>query len=539
MHRNHIFCLALLVTSLGLTAGCAESAKAALPQEPHALEPTSTTVFGERLLLFLEYPHLVRGSPARFLAHLSLLANGEPVRTGETTLEIGSFRFAVNAPKREGLFVPEGSLPEPGKFPARLIVKSDQAEETLELGEMMVHASEQEASKFAQASAGAEPANSVPFLMEQQWKIKLLLAQAGPRALTRSLVVPAEVRTPEGAEAVVTPPVAGRLIAPPKGAMPRSGDAVEVGQLLGFVEPPLGAADLAQLQALQLEFDLKSLEVVRALNEAQARLDYATRERERIAKLREPGLSTVQALDEAERNLTLARSELEGARATQESLDRMRTTRAERAGDSTNPALRFPLLSPLRGTLIGVARLQGQSVEPGAELFRILDTTSVWVEGHVSEFDLHLVGSSTTGAATFAALPGVRSLVGGTQPAFKLLPTIDSVSRSAVLRCEIPSQNGSIKAGMLAELELATARVDAAIAIPLEAIVMEQGLPVAYVMLEGELFQKRDLELGLKDGGFIEVRKGIAAGERVATRGAYIVKLAALSPASFGPGHAH
>jgi hypothetical protein len=35
------------------------------------------------------------------------------------------------------------------------------------------------------------------------------------------------------------------------------------------------------------------------------------------------------------------------------------------------------------------------------------------------------------------------------------------------------------------------------------------------------------------------VVQGIDPGERVATRGAYVVKLAALSPASFGAGHAH
>lgn len=539
MVRNHFFCFVFLMTSLGLTAGCGKHAQAEVPDGPHELEPTSTTVFGDRLLLFLEYPHLVRGSPARFLAHLSVLADGEPVRTGSVTLEIGSARFSVDLPKREGLFVPEGSLPEAGRFTGRLIVKSEQAEETLELGELNVHASEPEAVKFAASSAGAEPANPVPFLMEQQWRIKLLLAQAEPRAMTRSLVVPGQVRTPEGARAVVTPPAAGRLIAAPRGALPRTGDTVEAGQVLGFVEPALGAADLAQLEALQLELDLKSLEVVRALNEAKARLDYATREHERIAKLREPGLSTVQALDEAERNLTLARTDLDGTRATKESLDRMRAARAERAGDAASPAIRFSLTSPLRGTVIEVNRLQGQSVEPSDEILHVLDTSNVWIEGRVSEFDLHMLGSLTTGAATFAALPGARVEIGGPTRPLKLLPLIDPVSRSAILRCEIPSENGSIKAGMLAELELATARVDAAVAVPLEAIVMELGLPVAFVMLEGELFQKRDLELGLKAGGFVEVRKGIAAGERVATRGAYIVKLAALSPASFGPGHAH
>jgi cobalt-zinc-cadmium efflux system membrane fusion protein len=58
-------------------------------------------------------------------------------------------------------------------------------------------------------------------------------------------------------------------------------------------------------------------------------------------------------------------------------------------------------------------------------------------------------------------------------------------------------------------------------------------------MLAGELFQRRELELGVRDGERFEVLQGIAPGERVATRGVWVVKLAALSPTSFGAGHAH
>jgi membrane fusion protein, heavy metal efflux system len=92
---------------------------------------------------------------------------------------------------------------------------------------------------------------------------------------------------------------------------------------------------------------------------------------------------------------------------------------------------------------------------------------------------------------------------------------------------------------MLADVTITTERTSAPVAIPLAALVSEQGRPTAYVMLAGELFQKRELTLGLRDEGFVEVRGGLAAGERVATRGANSVRLAALSPASFGHGHAH
>ena len=104
---------------------------------------------------------------------------------------------------------------------------------------------------------------------------------------------------------------------------------------------------------------------------------------------------------------------------------------------------------------------------------------------------------------------------------------------------ELENSDAAVRVGMVADLAIATGSVDAAVSIPFEAVVMDQGIPTAYVMLEGELFHERDLELGVRDGDWIEVRRGIEPGERLATRGAYLVRLAALSPASFGAGHAH
>jgi hypothetical protein len=47
------------------------------------------------------------------------------------------------------------------------------------------------------------------------------------------------------------------------------------------------------------------------------------------------------------------------------------------------------------------------------------------------------------------------------------------------------------------------------------------------------------LELGVRDNGFVEVRSGVTKGERVVTKGGYVIKLASLSSASFGHGHGH
>ncbi|MEO8658229.1 MAG: efflux RND transporter periplasmic adaptor subunit, partial [Bryobacteraceae bacterium] len=325
------------------------------------------------------------------------------------------------------------------------------------------------------------------------------------------------------------------------------GDRVAAGQVLGFVEPPLAASDLAQLraldlqyQSLDLEIDLKALEVSRALNEAEARLAFATKESARIANLRAEGLSTVQQHDQAQQNLAVAKADEQSARTTRESLERLLASRASQVRDREAKTVRLPLVAPIAGVVVSAASVVGESVHPDDELFRLIDTGSVWIEGRISEFDLARVPREPTATLVVAALEsrGIDVLRTGGRM-LHIAPIVDASTRTLVIRYQMPNADGLLKAGMLATLLLETSKSSVVVAIPEGAVVLNQGLATVYVMLEGELFQKRELEIGIRDAGYVEVRSGLRSGERVATHGAYAVKLAALSPAAFGPGHAH
>jgi RND family efflux transporter MFP subunit len=544
MLHHRLLAIALHLPLWSTFVACAPGDQPATSKEEHdhdhEHDPASLTVFGERVLVYMEHPHLARGVSARFLVHATVLATGEPVRTGSAVLEIGSTRLEAASPRRDGLFTPEGALPEDGYFKARLIVKSEQVEETLELGEIEVHRDAHEAAHSADDGAEEEPANAVPFLLESQWKVKLLLAQAGPRQLSRRHEVPARAVVPEGGVALVSAPVAGKLGAQPGAALPKTGERVEAGQVLAFVEPPLVAADLLQLRALELETGLQELQVLRAKSEAETRLRYAEREVERIGRLRAEGLGTQQQLEQAERDLALSRAELEAAARMQHALDKLR-------GDAKAPSLardgasmRLPLVAPLSGVVVEAAWLPGAQVQPGEPLARIVAMGTLWVEGRVLEHDLPTIVGATGATAEFAALPGRRFVLRGPGggPA-RLGAEVDATTRTMQVRYELENGDGALRPGMQARLQVATGTTSAAIVVPRAAIVMDQGLPTTYVMLAGELFQRRDLELGIDDGEWVEVKGGLRAGERVATRGAHLVKLAGLAPASFGHGHAH
>ena len=84
-----------------------------------------------------------------------------------------------------------------------------------------------------------------------------------------------------------------------------------------------------------------------------------------------------------------------------------------------------------------------------------------------------------------------------------------------------------------------TEQVSDAVAIPREAVIVEAGQPIAFVLKGGETFVRRFLTLGIEDGDRVEVKDGIAIGDRVVATGAYTLRLASLAPDTVSSHHHH
>ncbi len=364
---------------------------------------------------------------------------------------------------------------------------------------------------------------------------------------------------------MVSPPVAGRLV-PLSGKLPRIGQRVEAGPVLAYIEPPLPATQAVQLHANQaqikvtqielllrvMEVDAKALEIEQSLNQATALLDFATRAFNRAGTLKEKGLGPEQQYDDAERNLRVARIDHETAVALKESydsvawqLDQLRTlgqsSEVTTAADS--PSIHLPLIAPIAGEIVSVDHIEGEHVEAQGEVYRIVETDRVWLLAHVSEFDLAAILEDLgLGAVmTLPAYPGRQFDVPGDGGGrlINVGRVVDPSSRTIAVRYEMPNPEGLFRIGMLADVFLATKQATDAVAIPEQAVVMDNGRPTAFVLLGGESFQTRELTIGVRDNGYVEIIDGIETGERVVTEGAYFVKLASQAPESFGEGHAH
>ncbi|WP_145066675.1 efflux RND transporter periplasmic adaptor subunit [Engelhardtia mirabilis] len=566
----------LLVVLLSVVAwGCSseihedldhEGHEHAVGDDDHDHVAIGVTLFTDELGLYLEYPPLVAGVEARFLAHLTLLASGAPLADASVRLELsgdGGQQVTLVAERAEvpGIFIPAGAIEDPAIYAARLIVDGADVRATIPIEQVLVYPDEARAHAAAEAEEVEEPADVTHFLLEQQWRIGLRTEVVERRTLTERLRVPGVVEVPQGELAVVGAPFDGRLAAPESGDLPRIGERVVAGQVLGFLDPPLSIGDSAaavaneaslrglelDLMGRELDLEARSVDVEQARIRAQTRLEFARAALQRAETLRASDLGTESELAQKRMDVELASREIEGALALAESVERARARldqlRADAAIATTAAEVpgRAPLVAPIDGEVVEVGHVRGEAVASQATIFRLMDLERVWLVANVSEFDLAAVGDDLGALLEIPAFPDrrfdvVADLNGGVVSVGR---EVQPGARTVALRFAADNPDGLLRAGMYVDLQLATGSAAEAVAVPTTAVVTESGQPIAFVLLDGETFQKRYLELGPRDGDLVSVRAGLEPGERVVTAGAYLLRLASASPAEFGHGHAH
>ncbi|MBI4230808.1 MAG: efflux RND transporter periplasmic adaptor subunit [Planctomycetes bacterium] len=515
-------CLVLLLT------GCDER-----DPEPAAGEErtAAVTVWGDRFEIFLEHRFLVAGKPARLITHVSDLTTGLPRREGALVFVLqreggSALEHTEAAPARAGIYIPELVFPEAGDWTVTLRIPLEGAVHEVPLPSFVVFPS----ASAAEAAPDAQEFDGITFLKEQQWKIRCLVAPSARRTLNERLVTTGAVLAHPSHVAQVTPPLAGRILPSGDGALPMLGDRVEAGQALALVQPPFS------------EFAGRIVEARAEVTRAEATLAVATRHLERTRTLHGRQARSDRDLEEAEAAERSARAGQEAARSLAALYDQAGATfQAGGAGEGGSlPAI--ALRSPIAGIVTQVAAAHGEYVTPERTVFRVLDTSRVLIEARVPEGEIHRVGDAPGASYETLEERGRYVPVTGPDGAGRLVLVdreIDPSTRTLRVVYEMPNPLGGLLAGMALHIHVETSRAEEAIALPESALVEEEGRPVAFVEVSGETFQKRDLELGIRDGGWVQVSSGIGEGEKVVVRGAYAVRLASVSTSIPAHGHAH
>lgn len=279
-------------------------------------------------------------------------------------------------------------------------------------------------------------------------------------------------------QAFVMPKVRGEIVA----VLAQEGDHVRAGQALARLD-----GDQLRLEKAQAEANLRKLE----------------RDYERNLELQKRGLVSGIAFD----NL---KYELDSARAVYELA-----------------ALQLSYTS-IRSPISGVVTSREDSVKVGntvtpvggviesadSAMFTVTDFESLVLEINVPEGQLSRISVGQPAEIAVDAVPGTTfpgriSLIA---------PRIDFATATFPVKVEIDDPEQRLRPGMFARVGIVYDQRADAVQIPRSALIDGEGPPTVFVVQDGKAVE-RPLELGLSNGGFVEVLTGVTRDDKVVVVG--------------------
>lgn len=259
--------------------------------------------------------------------------------------------------------------------------------------------------------------------------------------------------------------------------------------------------DGQRVEAGDLLVSLTSREQKAQLAEAQASLDDAERQLERARQLIDSRFVSPQEVDNLEREYDIARARL---RAVESRLaDRL---------------IRAPFDSVVGFREISVGTL----LAPGTPVATLHDDSRMKLDFSVPDLYLAKIAAGQTVVAASRAYPDRRF-----EGEVAVIDNqVDPATRSIRVRALLPNPNGLLRPGMLMTVEVASSEREALV-IPEEALLPQGSQQFVMLVTEGEqgpVAEKRQVMIGQRQPGRVEVVEGLVAGDKVITHGSFRVQ---------------
>ena len=316
----------------------------------------------------------------------------------------------------------------------------------------------------------------------------------------------------------------------------------------------------AEFHAVGRERDIEVQEAEAELQRWSAAMELARKRLERHEELRKNDFVSQDALDKArevcaaaEAQLTVAQKRLELARVQQEEdLNRAKSAlaKAEAAREVTEPALNLErasheerlkqletagararaaldhakvqcsyatITAPISGTIASVATQEGETVAAGLNaptFVTTIDLERLQVDAFVDEVDIGKVRTGQKAVFTVDAFPA--SEFEGELVAIypKAVIQENVVNYDVVIEIARP-YDGLLRPEMTASVTIFLEKREQVLAIPTKAVRRERGRNVVYVTADDGVPQPREIKVGWRDGGWVEVAQGLNEGETV------------------------
>lgn len=185
----------------------------------------------------------------------------------------------------------------------------------------------------------------------------------------------------------------------------------------------------------------------------------------------------------------------------------------------SNDSLRnYEIKSEITGTVIQKDITLGEFVKSEDTIFTIADLSSIWVDLAVFRQDF---GKLKLGQAV-EIHPGAGTDSFQSKVSY-ISPFGTEGTQTMLARCVVSNPDGALRPGLFVTAEIATGETEAPIAVKLAALQTLKEKPVVFVE-ENDSFEAREVELGVRDGAFVEVLSGLLPGDKYVSDNSFILK---------------
>lgn len=455
------------------------------------------TQWGEEVELFVEFPVFVVGEESKFAAHFTYLDGHQPVTEGQLTIRLGSEEVKAKAPARAGIYTPIIIPRNAGIYTLEFELRTGETNSVFRVDSVRVYGNIQEAQA---SNAEADDDGAISFLKEQAWKMEFqtepvqkgsaynVVSTSGiwksSTAGTRSVVAPVGGIAEFGTSELV---VGGRV---------RKGQLLFSISSAGLTNENLGAN----------------------VEQARSVFKQAEAEFERKTALYDSRIISRSELEQVE-------SRYEVAKANYENLVQGYASGVKR------------VYAPFTGSISSVGIANGSYASEGRTLITLASESSRLLEVHVPVdiaiqsddiLDVYYRPTSDTWSSIQKA--------GG-----QVVSVSNEVSPSQPMRNILVKVNESVEAplGGYSEVQVAYDESPDRLLVPESALMEDYGKFSVIVQLSGESFERRDVQIGRRNGESVEIVSGLDAGEWVVTKGVYQVRMASMSGQLPAHGHSH
>lgn len=288
-------------------------------------------------------------------------------------------------------------------------------------------------------------------------------------------------------------------------------------------------ANLERAKGGSLELQMKQLES--ALATAKSNLDDAKQNYENMKALYKAGGVSKQVLDSAELRFKLAQEQYNTSKAAKELTEsrinpenimvlEAQVKQAKASYDLAKSQLEnIVVTSPINGIVSSCNIDVGEFVSNTVPMITVVDISSIIVDINVTEdmiTNIRVGDKYEVNVAAASSKPFVGEVI-------SVSPNVEMRTQLYPVRIKILNPDGNIKGGMSAEVKIKTRVKENVLAVPIDAIVDENGEKVIYIV-NGDRAVRKQVKTGISDHRFVEIIGNVAEGDKVIVKGQNFVE---------------